>query len=115
MLIVGASGGTGTFAVQLARHFGADVTAVCGTRHVDLVRSLGARRVIGYTREDYVRCGQTFDLILDAVSSHSTRQRLRVPAPDGTLVVVGGPLRRSMILLLTSRFSRRNLSFFITE
>ena len=115
VLIVGASGGIGTFAVQLARHFGADVTAVCSTRHVALVRSLGARTVIDYTREDYVRSGQTFDLILDLVGSRSTRQRLRVLAPDGTLVVVGGPLRRSMLLLLTSRFSRRNICFFITE
>lgn len=115
VLIVGASGGIGTFAVQIARHFGADVTAVCSTRHVELMRSLGARTVIDYTREDYVRSGQTFDLILDLVGSHSTRQRLRVLAPDGTLVVVGGPLRRSMLLLLTSRFSRRNICFFITE
>ncbi|HZM75617.1 MAG TPA: NAD(P)-dependent alcohol dehydrogenase [Candidatus Limnocylindrales bacterium] len=115
VLIVGASGGIGTFAVQLARHFGADVTAVCSTRHVEVVRSLGARQVIDYTRADYVRSGQTFDLILDLVSSRSTRRRLRVLAPDGTLVVVGGPLRRSLLLLLTSRFSRRNMSFFLTE
>jgi NADPH:quinone reductase-like Zn-dependent oxidoreductase len=115
VLIIGAGGGIGTFAVQLARYFGAEVTAVCSTRHVDLVRSLGASEVIDYTRQDFVRSGQTFDLILDAVSSHSTRQRLRVLAPDGALVVVGGPIRRSMALLLTSRFSRRNKIFFITE
>jgi 2-desacetyl-2-hydroxyethyl bacteriochlorophyllide A dehydrogenase len=115
VLIVGASGGVGTFAVQLARHFGADVTAVCSTRHVEAVRSLGARQVIDYTRQDYVRCGQTFDLILDGVSSHSTRQRLRVLAPDGALVVVGGPIRRSLVLSLTARFSRRDKIFILTR
>jgi NADPH:quinone reductase-like Zn-dependent oxidoreductase len=111
VLIVPASGGIGTFAVQLARHFGAEVTAVCSTRHVAMVRSLGAHRVIDYTRDDFVRIGQKYDLILDGVSSHTTRQRMSVLSPDGALVVVGGPIRRLAGLMLASRLGRLGSSF----
>jgi len=115
VLIVPGSGGIGTFAVQLARHFGAKVDAVCSPRNVEAARALGAHRVFDYTREDFIRSGQMYDVILDAASSRSVRRIARVMAPDGALVVVGGPLRRLAGLLLMSRFSRRNASTMLTR
>ncbi len=89
VLINGASGGVGTFAVQIACALGADVTAVCSTRNADMVRSLGARTVIDYTREDFTRGDQRYDLIVDIAGSHSLRECRRVMAPRGTFVGVG--------------------------
>jgi len=90
VLINGASGGIGTFAVQLAKAFGAEVTGVCSTRNLDLVRSIGADHVIDYTREDFTRGAQRYDLILDTVGNHSASAFRRALAPRGTLVVTGG-------------------------
>jgi NADPH:quinone reductase-like Zn-dependent oxidoreductase len=90
VLINGASGGVGTFAVQLAKAFGADVTGVCSTRNVELVRSLGADRVIDYTREDFTRGGRRYDLILDNVENRSLSDCRRVLTPTGTLVLNSG-------------------------
>ena len=90
ILINGASGGIGTFAVQIAKSLGADVTAVCSTRNMDLVRSIGADHVIDYTREDFTRSGQRYDFILDNVSNHSLSRLRRAPTPKGTLVPNGG-------------------------
>jgi NADPH:quinone reductase-like Zn-dependent oxidoreductase len=90
VLINGASGGVGTFAVQLAKVFGADVTAVCRARNADLVRSLGADRIVDYTREDFTRAGDTYDVVLDLVANRSLTALRRVLTPAGTLVLSGG-------------------------
>jgi NADPH:quinone reductase-like Zn-dependent oxidoreductase len=90
VLINGASGGVGTFAVQIARSFGADVTAVCSTRNVDLVRSLGADHVIDYTQEDVTRSGQRFDLILAINGYHPIFAYRRALTPKGIYVMIGG-------------------------
>ena len=90
VLVNGASGGIGTFAVQIAKAFGADVTGVTSTRNVDLIRSLGADRVIDYTKEDFTRTGQRYDFILDNVANHSLSDLRRALAPQGMLVPNGG-------------------------
>ena len=90
VLINGASGGVGTFAVQIAKAFGAEVTGVCSTRNVAMVRSLGADRVIDYTREDFTRSGQRYDLMLDTIGNRSLFACRRVLTPRGTYVATGG-------------------------
>lgn len=89
VLINGATGGVGTFAVQIAKSFGADVTGVCSTRNVDLVRSIGADRVIDYTREDFTQSAQRYDLLFDGVGNRSLSDCRRVMSPRGTYVVAG--------------------------
>jgi NADPH:quinone reductase-like Zn-dependent oxidoreductase len=90
VLINGASGGVGTFAVQIAKAFGAEVTAVCSTRNLDLARTLGADRVIDYTQEDFTRNGQTYDLILAANGYHPLSAYKRALTPQGIYVMAGG-------------------------
>lgn len=90
VLINGASGGVGTFAVQIAKAMGAEVTGVCSTRNVDLVRSIGADHVIDYTKSDYTESSERYDLIIDMVSNHSLRDNRKVLATGGRLVMVGG-------------------------
>lgn len=91
VLVNGAAGGVGTFAVQIARTFGAAVTGVCSTGNMELVRSLGAHRVVDYTREDFTRGGPPYDLILDAVGNRTPADLRRALTAAGTGVVVGGP------------------------
>jgi NADPH:quinone reductase-like Zn-dependent oxidoreductase len=89
VLINGASGGIGTFAVQIAKSFGAEVTAVCSSRNLELVRSLGADQVIDYTREDFTTSGRHYDLILDIVANRSVDEYMRALSPEGICVIVG--------------------------
>src|SRR6202045_3543475 len=90
VLITGASGGVGTFAVQIAKSFGADVTGVCSTRNVDMVRSIGADHVIDYTQQDFTKSGQRYDMIFDAVGNRSLSACRRALNSKGILVMAGG-------------------------
>jgi NADPH:quinone reductase-like Zn-dependent oxidoreductase len=118
VLINGASGGVGTLAVQIAKAFGAEVTAVCSTSKIDLARSIGADHVIDYTKEDFTRSDQRYDLIFDNVNNHSRAERSRILTPNGICVLAGiggagqheGQLSRIGGILkasFTSRFSRQ--------
>jgi NADPH:quinone reductase-like Zn-dependent oxidoreductase len=92
VLITGASGGVGTFAVQIAKSFGADVTGVCSTRNVEMVRSIGADHVIDYSQEDFTQGGQRYDLVLDNVGNHSLSDSRRALTPKGTLLANAAPV-----------------------
>lgn len=119
VLIDGASGGVGTFAIQIAKSFGADVTAVCSTRNLDIARSLGADYVIDYTRENFTKSSRRYDLILGANAHHSIFDYRRSLAPNGTYVVVGGALPQifqGMLLApLLSRLGGKKTCFFIAK
>ena len=115
VLINGASGGVGTFAVQIARAFGAEVTGVCSTRNVEIVRSIGADHVIDYTREDFTTGEARYDVILDNVGNHSMARTRRALTPSGTLISNGGghadgKLSRTLRTMLVSIFVRRQAS-----
>jgi NADPH:quinone reductase-like Zn-dependent oxidoreductase len=123
VLINGAAGGVGTFAVQIAKSFGANVTGVCSTRNVELVRSIGADHVVDYTQEDFTRSGQRYDLILEAVCNRSVSAARRVLKRDGTLVLVGAAKGRSggrpLLFVIRALFMRRfvsqNIGTYLTK
>jgi NADPH:quinone reductase-like Zn-dependent oxidoreductase len=110
ILVYGASGSIGTAAVQLARYFDADVTAVCNTKNVDLVRSLGADEVIDYTREDFTKNGQTYDVIFDAVGKHSFR-RCRGSLKRGGFYLATDGAQNLVLALWTSRIGDKRVVF----
>jgi NADPH:quinone reductase-like Zn-dependent oxidoreductase len=125
VLINGASGGVGSFAIQIAKLFGADVTAVCSARNLDRARSLGADRVIDYAEEDFTRGAERYDVLLDIAGSHSWSASVRVLDPKGTFVLVGASVNtvfggnRSIMhiirFLVSSRFGSRRFAFFIAK
>ena len=103
VLINGAAGGVGTFAVQIAKSFGAEVTGVCSTRNLEMVGALGADRVIDYTREDFTKDDARYDLILDAFGNHSLSEYRRILSPQGIFVAAAGPILRALRIVLTGR------------
>jgi NADPH:quinone reductase-like Zn-dependent oxidoreductase len=121
VLIIGASGGVGTFAVQIAKSFGAEVTGVCSTRNVDMVRSIGADHVVDYTEEDCTQSGERYDLMLDMVGNRSLSDCRRALTPKGTLVLVGGRggpwlmgMGRTVRALVLSPFVSQRMRFFVS-
>src|SRR5207302_5989554 len=125
VLINGASGGVGTFAVQIAKSFGADVTGVCSTRNVDLVTSLGADHVIDYTKEDFGKGEQRYDVILDNVPNHSLSECRRILTPNGKYVMIGGggpndnrwvgPFGRVIKAMVMSPFTSQKMGMMMAD
>jgi len=125
VLINGASGGVGTFAVQIAKSLGADVTGVCSTKNVDLVRSLGADHVIDYTKEDFAKGEQRYDVILDNVPNHSLSECRRILNPNGKYVMIGGggpndsrwigPFGRVINTMLLSPFVSQKMGMMMAD
>jgi NADPH:quinone reductase-like Zn-dependent oxidoreductase len=125
LLINGASGGVGTFAVQIAKAHGAHVTGVCSTRNVELVRSLGADAVVDYTKDDFTKAGPRFDAILDSVGNRSLSEFRRALVPDGRYLMVGGggvqdqgltgPLARLFRAAIMSKFVSQDMGFFMSK
>jgi NADPH:quinone reductase-like Zn-dependent oxidoreductase len=122
VLVLGASGGVGTYAVQLAKAFGAEVTGVCSTAKLDLVTSLGADRVVDYTREDFAETTRRYDLILDIAGNPSLRRLRRALRPRGTVVFVGGEnsgsltgMGRQLRAMLVAPFLRQRLVLLMAK
>jgi NADPH:quinone reductase-like Zn-dependent oxidoreductase len=123
VVVNGASGGVGTFAVQVAKALGAEVHAVCSTRNVEQARRLGADRVFDYTHDDFTRSGVRYDVLFDNAGNRSWAAMRRVLEPNGTVVLVGGPRTKRMLgplghivrIKLASKLGRRTAVFFIAK
>ena len=119
VLVDGASGGVGTFAIQIAKSFGAEVTAVCSTRNVGTARSIGADQVIDYTREDFTKSGKRYDLILGANAHHSIFDYRRALSQNGIYVLVGGGLvqilQTLLLIPLLSVIGSKKPCFFVAK
>src|SRR5215472_15504270 len=122
VLINGASGGVGTFAVQIAKSFGAEVTGVCSTRNVEMVRSIGADHVIDYTKEDFTKSGQLYDLMLDNVGNRSLSECRSVLNPKGKYIMIGGesgrwidPLPRMLAARVMARFVSQEMGMMLAQ
>ena len=115
VLVNGAAGGVGTFAVQIAKSFGANVTGVCSTRNVDMVRSIGADQVIDYSQQDFTKGGQRYDIVLDCVGNHSFSEWRRVLNPKGILVGVGAPADVPLSRLMAGLIGALVRSVFVSQ
>jgi NADPH:quinone reductase-like Zn-dependent oxidoreductase len=122
VIVNGASGGVGTFAVQIAKALGAEVHAVCSTRNVEQAHELGAERVFDYAREDFARSGSHYDVVFDNAGNRSWPSMRRVLAPNGTVVLVGGPRKRmlgplghTVRITLAAKLGRRKAVFFVAK
>jgi NADPH:quinone reductase-like Zn-dependent oxidoreductase len=127
VLINGASGGVGTFAVQIAKAFGAEVTGVCSTRNLEMVRSIGADQIVDYTKVDFTKSGQRYDLLFDNIGNHSFSERRRILNPNGICVMVGvggsgatggqilGVLAGELNAYIRSRFLSQKFRTFLAQ
>jgi NADPH:quinone reductase-like Zn-dependent oxidoreductase len=115
VLINGAAGGVGSFAVQIAKVLGATVTAVCSTRNVEMVRSIGADDVIDYTQQDFTRSGRQWDLVFDCIGNHKFSESRRVLTPKGTLIIIGGPADQRLTDMLSGILGMLLLKLVISQ